>query len=148
MRIGRLDRDRARKALISVRTVVAKNEARFRFLRRVHDAPDRLVEPYPSAVKAVAAIVRGEPMLAAVEHERCAGNSIREAPNQRTEVTFLGEIISERGQREDNIIANASAVRHFERDDRPAIGDNLRAQSRLASQRVDIDRRAVRRHPV
>jgi hypothetical protein len=127
---------------------MAKREARFWCIGGIDDAPDRFVEPYAAAMEAVVAVVLRHVILAAVEHERRATNSIRKAPDQRAQVGVLLQVFRERREREDDIVANTLAVRYFDPDDRPAVGDDLHAQPSFTSQGVEIDRRAVRRHSV
>ncbi len=125
--IGHLEGDSAGEALIAVRTDVTKGKARFGPVGAIDDAPHRLVESDPSAMEAVVAVVLGQAIFAAVEDEGRAANAIGIAPDQRAEIGVLRDIIRERGQRQDDVGADAAAVRRFDRDDGPAIGDDLRA---------------------
>src|SRR5262245_32220522 len=113
---------------------MAKREARLWCTGGMDDAPDCFVEPYAAAMEAVFAVVLGQAILAAVERERRATNSIRKTPDQRAQVGVLLQVLRERREREDDIVANTLAVRRFDPDDRPAVGDDLDAQSIFTSQ--------------
>ena len=138
---------RAGVAFLAVGAAVGEGDAgKSRPLDRL-GPPHDLVESADAAVQVIGAVVRGQPVLDAVQAEPALGDAVGVAADGRAEAGMAPEVVRERLQREGDVGHPAAAVGDLDRGDRGPVGHDLHPQAAGIDQRVQIDRSTVGRSP-
>ena len=94
-------------------------------------------------MQVIRAVVDRELERRTVEHEASVGNPVAVTADHRTEVASLGEVVVERVETEDHILAAAVSIRRAHRDEGRAVRHHRDLQATIVRERETIDRRAV-----
>ncbi len=138
-RVGHIDLQRARIALLAVRARVAELDA------AGHDRalPDDLVEALDATVERVGPVVLGQRVRDAVERERAIRDAVGIAPRDRPEVRALGHVVGQVVETERDVRDSALAIRRVDLGDDAAVGDDLHRRAALVRKRELLDGSAI-----
>ena len=146
-RIADGNRKIARKAHLAVRREQSQFDADGAGHLDLRGCPDLRVEPFRSAVQSVRRVIDRYAVGLSVQRELAVRDPIGVPTDQRAKEGFGMEVAVEVIEAESHVVDVTVLVRHHDRLDRAAIGDDVHFHAVCVLQVIHLHRLAVRHFP-